>query len=230
MTTSDKKLWTQVDSYFGELLAPVDEVLEAALAANHKAGLPPIGVTALQGKFLDFLVRITGARRVLEIGTLGGYSTIWLARALPAGGKLITLELDPHHADVARGNLKRSRLLDRVEIRVAPAVDSLAALARESATSSAAAGFDLIFIDADKQSYPQYLEWSLKLARIGTVIVADNVVRQGNVIDPKSRDGNVQGVRRFTEMLAKDGRLSSTVLQTVGEKGYDGFALAVVVS
>jgi predicted O-methyltransferase YrrM len=224
MTTTDQKLWTQVDSYFGDLLAPVDEVLDAALAANQKAGLPPIGVTALQGKFLDFLVRVTGARRVLEIGTLGGYSTIWLARALPAGGKLVTLELDPRHADVARGNLKRARLLDQVEIRVAPAIDSLAALARESAT-----GFDLIFIDADKQTYPQYLEWSLKLARIGTVIVADNVVREGKVIDPKSRDANVQGVRRFTEMLAADGRLSSTVLQTVGEKGYDGFALAVVV-
>jgi len=226
MTTSDKKLWGQVDSYFGGLLAPVDEVLEAALAANHMAGLPPISVTALQGKFLDFLVRVSGARRVLEIGTLGGYSSIWLARALPVGGKLITLELDPHHAEVARGNLKRARLLDRVEIRVAPAVDSLAALARESASAT---GFDLIFIDADKQSYPQYLAWSLKLARIGTVIVADNVVRQGKVIDPKSRDANVQGVRRFTEMLASESRLSSTVLQTVGEKGYDGFALAVVV-
>jgi len=226
MTTSDKKLWGQVDSYFGGLLAPVDEVLETALAANHIAGLPPIGVTALQGKFLDFLVRVSGARRVLEIGTLGGYSSIWLARALPVGGKLITLELDPHHAEVARGNLKRARLLDRVEIRVAPAVDSLAALARESASAT---GFDLIFIDADKQSYPQYLAWSLKLARIGTVIVADNVVRQGKVIDPKSRDANVQGVRRFTEMLASESRLSSTVLQTVGEKGYDGFALAVVV-
>jgi len=226
MTTSDKKLWGQVDSYFGGLLAPVDEVLEAALAANHMAGLPPISVTALQGKFLDFLVRVSGARRVLEIGTLGGYSSIWLARALPVGGKLITLELDPHHAEVARGNLKRARLLDRVEIRVAPAVDSLAALARESASAT---GFDLIFIDADKQSYPQYLAWSLKLARIGTFIVADNVVRQGKVIDPKSRDANVQGVRRFTEMLASESRLSSTVLQTVGEKGYDGFALAVVV-
>ena len=226
MTTSDKKLWGQVDSYFGGLLAPVDEVLETALAANHIAGLPPIGVTALQGKFLDFLVRVSGARRVLEIGTLGGYSSIWLARALPVGGKLITLELDPHHAEVARGNLKRARLLDRVEIRVAPAVDSLAALARESASAT---GFDLIFIDADKQSYPQYLAWSLKLARIGTVIVADNVVRQGKVIDPKSRDANVQGVRRFTEMLASESRLSSTVLQTVGEKGYDGFALAVMV-
>jgi predicted O-methyltransferase YrrM len=163
---------------------------------------------------------------VLEIGTLGGYSSIWLARALPVGGKLITLELDPHHAEVARGNLKRARLLDRVEIRVAPAVDSLAALARESASAT---GFDLIFIDADKQSYPQYLAWSLKLARIGTVIVADNVVRQGKVLDPKSRDANVQGVRRFTEMLASESRLSSTVLQTVGEKGYDGFALAVMV-
>jgi len=226
MTTSDKKLWGQVDSYFGGLLAPVDEVLEAALAANHMAGLPPISVTALQGKFLDFLVRVSGARRVLEIGTLGGYSSIWLARALPVGGKLITLELDPHHAEVARGNLKRARLLDRVEIRVAPAVDSLAALARESASAT---GFDLIFIDADKQSYPQYLAWSLKLARIGTVIVADNVVRQGKVLDPKSRDANVQGVRRFTEMLASESRLSSTVLQTVGEKGYDGFALAVMV-
>jgi predicted O-methyltransferase YrrM len=161
---------------------------------------------------------------VLEIGTLGGYSTIWMARALPAGGRLVTLELDPHHAEVARGNLKRARLLDRVEIRVAPAVESLAALARESAT-----GFDLIFIDADKQSYPQYLEWSLRLARVGTVIVADNVVREGKVIDPKSRDASVQGVRKFTELLAKSDRLSTTVLQTVGEKGYDGFALAVVV-
>jgi len=224
MATSDKKLWTQVDSYFGDLLAPVDEALDAALKANDKAGLPPIGVTALQGKFLDFLVRVGGARRVLEIGTLGGYSAIWLARALPAGGKLITLELDPHHAEVARQNLRRADLLDRVEIRLGPAVDSLAALARESAT-----GFDLIFIDADKQSYPQYLEWSLKLSRVGTVIVADNVVREGKVIDPKSRDANVHGVRKFTELLAKSDRLSTTVLQTVGEKGYDGFALAVVV-
>ena len=218
-------MWTQVDHYFGDLLTPRDYTLDAALMANAQAGLPQIDVTGLQGKFLEFLVRVSGARRILEIGTLGGYSTIWLARALPEDGRIISLEFSPLHAEVARKNLAHAGLLDRVDIRVGPANLSLAALAAERIEP-----FDLIFIDADKQGYPEYLEGSLKLSRIGTVIVADNVVREGKVIDPKSKDENVLGVRRFTELMAASPRLSATVLQTVGSKGYDGFALAVVVS
>jgi len=217
-------IWSQVDSYFGDLLAPPDEVLSAALAANKKAGLPPIDVTALQGKFLEFLVRISGARRILEIGTLGGYSTIWLARGLPENGRIISLELIPLHAEVARANLSRAGVLDRVEVRVGPAIESL-----QSLTQSGCAQFDMIFIDADKQGYPEYLQWALKLSRPGTVIVADNVVRDGKVADPECPDANVQGVRRFTDMLAAEKRVSTTVLQTVGTKGYDGFALALVL-
>jgi len=217
-------VWTRVDNYFGDLLTPTDDKLDAALLANEQGGLPPIDVTRLQGKFLDFLVRISGARRVLEIGTLGGYSTIWLARALPEGGSIVSLELDPHHAEVARANLKDVGVLNRVELIVGPALDTLPVLEKT------AAPFDLIFIDADKQSYPQYLHWALKLSRPGTVIVADNVVREGKVIEPDCDDPNVQGVRRFTELLAAKPRLSATVLQTVGTKGYDGFALAVVLS
>jgi len=217
-------VWTRVDNYFGDLLTPTDDKLDAALLANEQGGLPPIDVTRLQGKFLDFLVRISGARRVLEIGTLGGYSTIWLARALPEGGSIVSLELDPHHAEVARANLKDVGVLNRVELIVGPALDTLPVLEKT------AAPFDLIFIDADKQSYPQYLHWALKLSRPGTVIVADNVVREGKVIEPDCDDPNVQGVRRFTELLAAEPRLSATVLQTVGTKGYDGFALAVVLS
>jgi predicted O-methyltransferase YrrM len=217
-------VWTKVDNYFGDLLIPTDDKLDAARLANEKAGLPPIDVTGLQGKFLEFLVRVSGARRVLEIGTLGGYSTIWLARALPEGGSVVTLELDPHHAEVARDNLKNAGVLDRVELIVGPALETLPGLEKTRAP------FDLIFIDADKQSYPHYLHWALKLSRPGTVIVADNVVREGKVIDPDCDDPNVQGVRRFTELLAAEPRLSATVLQTVGTKGYDGFALAVVLS
>jgi predicted O-methyltransferase YrrM len=217
-------VWTRVDNYFGDLLTPTDDKLDAALLANEQGGLPPIDVTRLQGKFLDFLVRISGARRVLEIGTLGGYSTIWLARALPEGGSIVSLELDPHHAEVARANLKDVGVLNRVELIVGPALDTLPVLEKT------AAPFDLIFIDADKQSYPQYLHWALKLSRPGTVIVADNVVREGKVIEPDCDDPNVQGVRRFTKLLAAEPRLSATVLQTVGTKGYDGFALAVVLS
>ena len=217
-------VWTRVDNYFGDLLTPTDDKLDAALLANEQGGLPPIDVTRLQGKFLDFLVRISGARRVLEIGTLGGYSTIWLARALPEGGSIVSLELDPHHAEVARANLKDVGVLNRVELIVGPALETLPVLEKT------AAPFDLIFIDADKQSYPQYLHWALKLSRPGTVIVADNVVREGKVIEPDCDDPNVQGVRRFTELLAAKPRLSATVLQTVGTKGYDGFALAVVLS
>jgi predicted O-methyltransferase YrrM len=219
-----QELWTEVDAYFSDLLVPSDEKLEAALAANKKAGLPAIDVTPLQGKFLGLLVRVSGARRILELGTLGGYSTIWLARALPEGDRIVTLEFDPHHAAVARENLRIAGVLDRVEIIVGRAIDSLPTL-----ENTAAAPFDLIFIDADKQSYPEYLAWALKLSRPGTLIVADNVVRDGKVVDPDCGDPNVQGVRRFTELLAAEPRLSATVLQTVGAKGYDGFAIAMVL-
>ncbi len=216
--------WIQVDRYFGDLLSPADEALEAALAANHKADLPAIDVTPLQGKFLDLLVRISGSKRVLELGTLGGYSTLWLARALPPDGQVISLELEPRHAEIAQANLKRAGVLDRVDVRVGPAADSLRAL-----IAAGSAPFDFIFIDADKSGYPEYLQLCLKLAHPGTVILADNVVREGKVIDPKSKDANVQGVRKFTEIVAAEPRLSATVLQTVCGKGYDGFALALVL-
>jgi predicted O-methyltransferase YrrM len=225
MKPAGQAVWTKVDRYFGDLLVRADGALDAVVKANKQAGLPQIDVTSLQGKFLEFLVRVSGAKRVLEIGTLGGYSTIWLARALPEGGRVVTLELDPHHARVARGNLQNAGVLDRVEVRVAPALESLSTLVTENAEP-----FDLIFIDADKRGYPQYLQWSLKLSRPGTVIVADNVVREGRVLDSNSDDADVQGVQRFTELLATEPRLSATVLQTVGAKGYDGFALAVVLS
>ena len=217
-------LWTQVDRYFGELLVPSDEQLDAALSANERAGLPPIDVTGLQGKFLGLLARISGARRILEIGTLGGYSTIWLARALPEGGCVVTLELNRHHAEVARANLLHAGVLDRVDLRVGPAVESL-----QSLEESGAVPFDLIFIDADRPSDPEYLQWALKLSHPGTVIVTDNVVRKGKVVEAESDDPDVKGIRRFTELLAAEPRLSATVLQTVGAKGYDGFAMAVVL-
>lgn len=220
-----KEKWTQVDRYFGDLLAPADEKLEAALKANGKAGLPSIDVSRMQGKFLHLLVRIAGARRILEIGTLGGYSTIWMARALPEGGRIVTLEVDPKHADVARANLENAGMLDRVDLRVGRAIDSLPIL-----EASGDGPFDLIFIDADKPSNPEYLQWALKLSRPGTVIVVDNVVRKGKVLDARSPDKDVQGTRRMTEIMAAEPRLSATVLQTVGTKGYDGFALAVVLS
>jgi predicted O-methyltransferase YrrM len=223
MERSDPPAWAKVDEYFSSLLTPAEKALDGAREANRKAGLPDIDVSRLQGKFLEFLVRISGARNVLEIGTLGGYSTIWLARALPEGGRVVTLELDPHHAEVARANLRSAGVLDRVEICVGPALETVPGLEKD-------APFDLIFIDADKQSYPEYLGRALKLAHPGTILVADNVVRQGKVTNPKSKDANVQGVQRFTELLAAEPRLSATVLQTVGAKGYDGFALAVVVS
>jgi predicted O-methyltransferase YrrM len=224
MEPADQAVWTQVDRYFGGLLIPSDDTLDAALRANELGGLPSIDVTGLQGKFLEFLVRISGSRRVLEIGTLGGYSTIWLARALPEGGRVVTLELDPHHAEVARANLHNAGVLDRVDLIVGPALDTLQTL--ENTTS---APFDFIFIDADKESYPQYLQWALRLSRVGTFIVADNVVREGKVIQAGCDDPMVQGVLRFTELLAAEPRLSATVIQTVGTKGYDGFALAVVL-
>jgi predicted O-methyltransferase YrrM len=214
-----------VDRYFGDLLASHDEKLDATLLSNEQAGLPAIDVSRLQGKFLDLLVRISRAKYILEIGTLGGYSTIWLARALPEGGRIVTLEFNPIHAEVARANLRNAGVLDVVDLRVGRAIDSLPILEK-----SGAGPFDLIFIDADKQGYPEYLEWALKLSRPGTVIVADNVVREGKVVDADCEDPNVQGVRRFTELLAAESRLSATVLQSVGSKGYDGLAIALVLS
>jgi predicted O-methyltransferase YrrM len=216
--------WTAVDSYIGANLVPADPVLEAALRASADAGLPPISVSPAQGKLLHVLARAQGARRILEVGTLGGYSAIWLGRALPPEGRLITLEAEPRHAEVARGNLARAGLADVVEIRVG--------LAQETLPRLHAAGdgpFDLIFIDADKPGYPGYLSWSLRLSRPGTMIIADNVVRDGAVAESASRDANVQGVRRYIEMMAVEPRISATVIQTVGSKGYDGFALAVVI-
>jgi predicted O-methyltransferase YrrM len=205
-------------------LIATGEDFTAALDANHDANLPAIDVTPLQGKLLELLVRSTNARRVLEIGTLGGYSTLWMARAIPVDGLVVTLELEPRHAEIARLNIEAAGLAERVDLRVGPASETLAALAKERV-----APFDFIFIDADKARYPEYLQWSLRLSRPGTLIVADNVVRDGKVIDPEDPDPNIQGVRRFTEMLSAEKRLSSTVLQTVGGKGYDGFAIAVVL-
>lgn len=215
--------WTAVDHYFNDLLVPADPVLESALVAGEAAGLPPAHVAPNQGKLLYLLALIQRARRILEIGTLAGYSAIWLARALPRGGRLITLEADPKHAEVARTNITLAGLSEMVEVRVGRAVDLLSQLAGEGQ-----APFDLIFIDADKASNPDYLEWALKLSRQGTLIIADNVVRDGAVVDADSSDASVQGIRRFTERLAHDARVSATAIQTVGSKGYDGFALILV--
>ncbi len=219
-----QELWTNVDRYFGDLLAPEDAHFKAIHEANKSAGLPSIDVPPLLGKFLDLMVRISGAKRVLEIGTLGGYSTLWLARALPADGCVVTLEIDPRHAETARANLAGAGVMDRVEIRVGKARDTLREL-----HESGGAPFDLIFLDADKRSLPDYLEWSLKLSRPGTVIITDNVVRDGKVIDPDHSDPDVQGVQRLTEMMAAEPRLCATAIPTVGARGFDGFSMAVVL-
>ncbi|MCX4786726.1 MULTISPECIES: O-methyltransferase [unclassified Streptomyces] len=215
--------WTEVDDYFNGLLVGSDEALDAAVEASDKAGLPAIQVAANQGKLLHLLARLQGARTVLEIGTLGGYSTIWLARALPEGGKLVTLESDPECAEVARGNIERAGLAEVVEIRVGRALDTLPELAEEGYGP-----FDVVFIDADKPSNPDYLAWSLKLTRPGSLIIADNVVRDGEVVDGASDDPKVQGVRRFTELVAAEPTLTATALQTVGSKGHDGLMMALV--
>ena len=219
----DEKKWSDVDRYLTDLLLPDDPALEEALEASEAEKLPPIQVSPPQGKLLQLLAQIRGTRRILEIGTLGGYSTIWLARALPAGGRLISLELDPHHAGVARENISNAGLDAVVEVREGPASQSLPQLAAEHAEP-----FDLIFIDADKPAYPEYLSWALRLSRRGSVIVADNVVRSGAVADADSLDPNVQGIRKFHEMLSSESRVSATAIQAVGKKGYDGFALAFV--
>ena len=223
-TTPGREQWTAVDRYITDHLVPRDTVLEEALEANALAGLPSIDVSPNQGKLLYLLALMKGAKRILEVGTLGGYSTIWLARALPADGRLVTLELEPKHAEVARGNLERAREAEKVEIRVGAALDLLVALHEEGAEP-----FDLIFIDADKKRIPAYLEWSMKLAREGTLIVVDNVVREGELVNAASEDPDVQGVRAMFEMMAAEPRLSATAIQTVGSKKWDGFAMAVVV-
>ena len=193
------------------------------LQASSEAGLPPISVSPTQGKLLNLLARVRGARAILEIGTLGGYSAIWMARALPADGRLVTLEVDPKHADVARASIARAGLAERVEVRLGPALDTLQRLGAENAGP-----FDLIFIDADKPTLPEYFRWALRLSRPGTLIAIDNVVRDGAVIDSGSLDASVQGVRRLNELMASEPRVSATAIQTVGAKGYDGFALALV--
>jgi predicted O-methyltransferase YrrM len=202
---------------------PSDSALDAALEASTKAELPAIAVTANQGKLLHILARLVGARNVLEIGTLGGYSTIWLARALPKGGRVITLEVNPKHADVARANVARAGLATTVEIRLGAALESLPKLAGDKLSP-----FDLIFIDADKANIPEYFTWSLALSRPGSLIIVDNVVRKGAVIDADSDDPDVQGVRRLNNMLTKEKRVTATTIQTVGSKGYDGFTIALV--
>jgi predicted O-methyltransferase YrrM len=236
--------WTAVDAYFADALTPPDPVLDAALDAARAAGLPDIQVSCAQGKLLMLLARAIGAGRILEIGTLGGYSTIWLARALPVArnaaatadlqagapggapdttGRVVTLEYEPRHAEVARANLTRAGLIDRVDIHLGAALDTLPDLAADIDRP-----FDFIFIDADKENMPAYFDWSVKLARPGALIIADNVVREGDVINPDSPDPRVQGVRRMIDLMSADPRVTATVIQTVGTKGYDGFALAFV--
>lgn len=221
-----REAWDAVDDYFTATLAPPDPVLDEVLRASREAGLPPIQVSPPQGKFLNLLARIQGARNILEIGTLGGYSAIWLARALPpGGGRLVTLEVDPEHARIARASVARAGFAHVVQVRLGRAIDALPELEREGAGP-----FDFVFIDADKPACPDYFAWALRLSRRGTVIVVDNVVRGGAVADAASADPSVQGVRRLAAMMAAEPRVSATALQTVGCKGYDGFAMALVVT
>jgi predicted O-methyltransferase YrrM len=215
--------WTAVDTYFGDLMIGDDPVLAAAEAASGSAGLPDIAVSPAQGKLLHLLARASGVRRILEIGTLGGYSTIWLGRALPADGRLISLEAEPRHAEVARANVANAGLSELVEIRIGPALESLPKLAAEQPDP-----FDLIFIDADKENNAAYFDWAVRLARPGGLIITDNVVRGGKILDTNHPDSREQGSRRFAELVGANPRVSATTLQTVGVKGWDGFTLAVV--
>ena len=226
-TGDESVLWTAVDAYLADHLIAKDDVLEAALRDSEAAELPPIQVTALQGKMLQMFARMVGARRILEVGTLGGYSTIWLARALPEGGRMVTLEAAAKHATVARKNLERAGLMGTdgapVELREGPALDTLPRLAAEGMGP-----FDLIFLDADKEHNAEYLQWAIRLSRVGTVIVTDNVVREGSVLDAASEDSAVKGTRRFFEAVAAEPHVTATAIQTVGGKKYDGFALLMV--
>jgi predicted O-methyltransferase YrrM len=222
-----ERRWSEVDAYVEQMLIGEDAALEAAMRASEEGGLPPIALTPAQGKLLHLVARMHGTRSVLELGTLGGYSTIWLGRALPADGRLVTLELNPDYARVAAANVERAGLADLIKINVGPALDGLRVLIDEHAGP-----FDLVFIDADKQRTPEYFELALELTRPGSVIVTDNVVRDGELVDANSADAGVQGMRRFHELLAADRsgrrRVSATTIQTVGAKGYDGFTLALV--
>ncbi len=218
-----QELWSAVDRYLTETLVAPGRDLDATLAANAQAGLPAIDVSAPQGKLLSMLASMVGAQRILEIGTLGGYSTIWLARALPPGGCLVTLEVDPRHATVAAENIRRAGMEKCVEIRIGPALDSLRRLA-----DAGQGPFDLVFIDADKPSTADYFDWALRLTRPGSIIIADNVVRAGEIVNAGSDDERVRGMRRFVEVLAREPRVTATGLQTVGTKGYDGFVIARV--
>lgn len=220
-----RDLWTEVDRFISDVQIPPDSALEAALAANAAAGLPGIDVAPNQGKLLELLARILGARRILEVGTLGGYSTIWLARGLTTDGRLVTLESVPHHAEVARENIARAGFADIVELRVGPASETLPQLVAEGYGP-----FDLIFLDANKDGYPEYFGQALELSRPGTLIVADNVVRGGRVVDPGNENTYVVGARRFLELVGAEPRVTATTIQTVGSKGYDGFTMAVVTA
>jgi predicted O-methyltransferase YrrM len=222
---SDESRWAEVDAYLVRQLSASDDVLEAVHDDSVAAGLPDIAVSPAQGKFLHLLARAVGARKVLEVGTLGGYSTVWFARALSPGGRVVTLEIDPHHADVARANVAAAGLSDVVEVRVGPALETLPKLAAEGAGP-----FDLVFVDADKENNAAYVEQALTMSRPGTVVVVDNVVRGGAIVDADHADTRVQGTRALFDYLAREPRLDSTALQTVGVKGYDGFVLAVVTS
>ncbi|HEY0805006.1 MAG TPA: O-methyltransferase [Pseudonocardiaceae bacterium] len=211
--------WSAVDHYFNDHLIPPDDVLDATLAASAAANLPSIQVSPSQGRLLRLIVSIHGARTILEIGTLGGYSTICLARGMADGGRVTTLEIDPAHADVARANFARAGLTDTIDLRLGPALDTLPTLAGP---------FDLIFIDADKVNNPDYFQWAMRLSRPGTVIIVDNVVRNGRVIESSDNDAVINGTRRVVELIGKESRVTATATQTVGEKGYDGFILATV--
>ncbi|MEK4876852.1 MULTISPECIES: O-methyltransferase [Paenibacillus] len=217
--------WDKVDQYITERLIPQDSVLEEVLVTNQQAGLPPFDVSPSQGKFLNLLVQMKGARRILEIGTLGGYSTIWMARALPSDGQIVTLELDPIHAQVAKANLSLAEVDHLVELRVGDALEQLSQMKQEGGEP-----FDFIFIDADKPNNPNYLKWALQFSQPGTVILGDNVIREGEVINENSEDARVVGVREFYDLLAEEPRISATAIQTVGSKGYDGFVLGIVNS
>jgi len=220
-----QEMWTAVDEYINGFLVPSDAVLDAALASSAAAGLPTIQVSPPQGKMLHILARLVGARNILEIGTLGGYSTIWMARALPPGGKLLTLEASEKHAEVARGNFARAGLNNRIELRLGKGLDLLPRVSEERRGP-----FDLIFLDANKSDMAEYFDWAVRLSRPGSVIVADNSISRGRVLDAASEDPDVQGTRRFHERVASDPRVSATEIQTVGAKGWDGFTLIAVLT
>ena len=219
-----EEIWSQVDHYLADLFTPPDPLLDAVLASSAAAGLPEIQVPPHQGKLLQLMAQMCGAKRILELGTLGGYSTIWMARALPPDGKMVTLEYEPAHAAVAKANFERAGLSSKIDLRVGAALATLPQLEADGSGP-----FDLIFLDADKENYPNYLSWCLKLSHPGTIFIADNIVRNGAVIDPDSSDPRVQGVREFNALVAQESRLCATAIQMVGSKGYDGFIVARVV-